>query len=133
MLRRCYIKEDIAYPRYGGRGIKMCDEWKNSFIAFYKWSCDNGYSDNLSIDRIDNNGNYCPENCRWADNYTQANNKRNNRVFEYKGKCLTLSEWCKILNIPYKRTYYRINSGWSFEDAIVNKKFVNDHNKEKTI
>lgn len=86
MLRRCFVESDPAYSRYGGRGITMCDEWKNSFVAFSDWAYGNGYADNLTIDRIDNNGDYCPENCRWTDYLTQCNNKRNNRVFEQNWK-----------------------------------------------
>lgn len=133
MLRRCFVESDPAYSRYGGRGITMCDEWKNSFVAFSDWAYANGYADNLTIDRIDNNGDYCPENCRWTDYLTQSNNKRNNRVFEHNGETKTLSEWCKALNLPYKRIYFRITKGWTFEEAISQKKYVNNHYKEKRI
>lgn len=71
---------------YGGRGINMCDEWKNSFENFYSWAKENGYKENLTIDRIDVNGNYCPENCRWITNKEQQNNKRNNHIIEYNQK-----------------------------------------------
>lgn len=130
MLRRCFVESDPAYSRYGGRGITMCDEWKNSFVAFSDWAYSNGYADNLTIDRIDNNGDYCPENCRWTDYLTQCNNKRNNRVFEHNGETKTLSEWCKALNLSYKRIYFRITNGWTFEEAISQKKYVNNHYKE---
>lgn len=116
--RRCFVHDDVAYPRYGGRGITMCDEWKNSFEAFSQWAYSNGYRDDLSIDRIDNDGNYCPENCRWADAYCQSNNKRNNRVFEYKGKTQTLAEWCREMKMDYKVVWYRVSVGWNFENAI---------------
>lgn len=79
MKNRCNCPENTGYPNYGGRGIKVCEEWdnpENGFMNFYKWSMENGYSDDLSIDRIDVNGNYCPQNCRWADMTTQARNQR---------------------------------------------------------
>lgn len=118
MLRRCFVPDDPRYPDYGGRGITMCDEWKNSFVAFSEWAYANGYADNLTIDRIDNDGDYCPENCRWGNKYEQANNKRNNRVFTYKGKTQTLARWCKEYDMPYTTVHYRVSHGWTFADAI---------------
>ena len=79
MKKRCYNEKCKAYKNYGGRGISICSEWLNDFVSFYNWALTHGYADNLSIDRIDVNGNYEPSNCRWVDAKTQANNRRNNK------------------------------------------------------
>lgn len=86
MKARCYCPTHSSYKRYGGRGITVCDEWLNSFESFRDWSLNNGYQPYLSIDRIENSGNYCPENCRWATAKEQANNRRNNKKLRIKGE-----------------------------------------------
>ena len=96
----------------------MCDEWKNDFKAFYDWSMSNGYSDNLTIDRIDNNGNYCPSNCRWVTVKEQSINRCNNHYVTIKGETKVLSEWCEIYNINYKTVRDRLRRGWSYKDAL---------------
>ena len=92
MKCRCYTISSGAYFKYGAKGIRMCDEWKNDFMTFYNWALANGYSDELTIDRIDYRGNYEPSNCRWADIRTQANNKSNVRKYEYSGELHTMTE-----------------------------------------
>lgn len=109
MKDRCYNPKDKRYKNYGGRGIKICDEWLNSFESFYEWSLENGYQDGLSIDRIDVNGNYEPNNCRWTTWDVQCNNRTNNVYIEYNGEIKTLKQWCDILNIDYKKAHNRIH------------------------
>ena len=98
MKARCYNKNRWNYQYYGARGIKICDEWKNNYQAFKKWALENGYQDNLSIDRIDVNGNYCPENCRWTTDKEQKNNTRRNHYITYNGKTQSMSKWAEELN-----------------------------------
>ena len=117
--RRCYNKNEKSYNNYGGRGIIMCDEWKNDFKAFYDWSMMHGYADNLTIDRIDVNGNYEPNNCRWITNKEQQNNKRNNHYITYNNETHTITEWAKKLNISVKALSWRVNNKkWSLEKAM---------------
>lgn len=119
ILSRCYNERVPKYNLYGGRGIVMCDEWKNDFMSFYNWSILNGWKPGLSIDRIDNDGNYCPENCRWADDLTQQNNRGNNKNLTYNGKTQTMSQWAREFNMSISTLYYRIKHGWSVEDALL--------------
>ena len=119
MKCRCYTISSGAYFKYGAKGIRMCDEWKNDFMTFYNWALANGYSDELTIDRIDYRGNYEPSNCRWADIRTQANNKSNVRKYEYNGELHTMTEWSEIMNINYGALWERLNVlGWSLEKAL---------------
>lgn len=100
MKKRCYDKNHKLYNRYGGRGIKICDEWLNDFMAFYNWSMANGYQDDLTIDRIDNNKGYSPDNCRWVTMLEQAQNTSKNVNITYKGKTQTISAWSRETGIP---------------------------------
>ena len=122
MISRCYCKNAPYYKWYGGIGISVCDDWKdnnNGFLNFYNWAMQNGYSDNLTIDRIDNNRNYEPSNCRWITQEEQANNKRNNHNITFSGKTQTIAEWAKTIGIRPSNIYSRIfNSGWSEEEAL---------------
>lgn len=118
MKARCYNKNNQNFYNYGGKGINICDEWKNSFINFYNWAINNGYKDSLSIDRINCNGNYEPSNCRWTDNYTQANNKTNNKHYYYKGKAYTIRDLCNITGLNYATIQARLYSGWSIEKIL---------------
>ena len=119
MKQRCFNQNDQAYQNYGGRGIAVCDEWKDDFQAFYDWSVSNGYQDGLSIDRINNDGNYSPENCRWTDRNVQNRNRRNNHKITYNGVTKTVVEWAEEKNIPYELLLNRLNKlGWSVERAL---------------
>jgi len=106
---RCLDVTHYAYQAYGGRGIKVCDEWLNSFMSFYKWAIANGYSDELTIDRIDVNGDYEPSNCRWATAKEQANNRRNNVLLTFNGKTKTMAEWAYDIGITKQALFRRIN------------------------
>lgn len=90
----------------------MCDEWKNSFETFYIWALANGYQDNLTIDRIDNTGNYEPSNCRWADRITQQNNTSRNVWVSYGDEVHTIAEWGRKLGITQNAMRYRLSKGW---------------------
>ena len=119
MRLRCYDEKNIAYHRYGGRGITICDEWKNDVKAFYDWATANGYKDSLTIDRIDNDGNYCPENCRWATVKEQASNRRSNILVTHNGKTQTTKKWANEVGTPYKVVWARMQKlGWSAERAL---------------
>ena len=118
MKERCYNQNRKKYLDYGGRGIKVCDEWKNNPVSFYNWSINNGYSDDLTIDRINVNGNYEPSNCRWVTNIEQANNRRNSHFLTYKNETHTLSEWSRIVGICRGTLFARLKQGWSVEKTL---------------
>lgn len=105
MKSRCYDKTDKRYSDYGGRGIEICPEWLENFENFVSWSLENGFDDNLQIDRIDNDSGYSPQNCRWISTKENCRNRRSNVMIEYQGKMITLVELSEILNIPYKTAY----------------------------
>ena len=110
MIQRCENKNTRNYMDYGGRGITVCHEW-HKYEAFKTWALSNGYADNLSIDRIDVNGNYCPENCRWTTMKVQQNNKRNNRYITINGETMTAAEWADKNGIPRSAVYARFKRG----------------------
>ncbi|GHV79777.1 hypothetical protein AGMMS49944_15680 [Spirochaetia bacterium] len=120
MKARCYEENRSDYKYYGGRGIKVCDEWKNDFFAFRKWSEANGYVDflNLEIDRINNDGDYCPKNCRWSTLVVQHRNRSDNHFITIHGIAHCLSEWCEIYDIKHQTFESRIKRGWSKEKAL---------------
>ena len=120
---RCFNPNANNFKDYGAKGVVMCEEWRNDFKAFYDWAKANGYDEKAlrgecTIDRIDTNGNYEPNNCRWTDNLTQQNNKKNNRFLTYNGETHTIAEWSRILNIKTYVLYSRLYSGWSVEQIL---------------
>ena len=117
MKARCNRKTAREYHNYGGRGISYCEEW-NEYLPFRNWALQNGYSNELTLDRIDVNKNYCPENCRWITNSEQQLNKRNNRIIDYHGKKYTLSELSKKLNICPKTIEKRIKTNRQLDAPI---------------
>ena len=118
MKTRCYNPNSLSYYRYGGRGIKICDEWKDNFLAFALWALDNGYRDDLTIDRIDNDGDYEPSNCHFVTYTEQANNRITSTRLEYNGEVDTMANWSRRLNIPYHFIQYRKDKGICMEDIV---------------
>lgn len=118
MVNRCRNPILKVYPRYGGRGIKVCEEWHDYFI-FKEWAMNNGYDESLTIERKDNNGNYCPENCAWVTMKQQQNNKSNSHRITYNGQIKTITEWGDVLGISAITLRSRIiKCGWSTEKAF---------------
>lgn len=119
LISRCYNKQNASYLRYGGRNIAVCDEWLYDYLAFRTWAVKHGYRNNLTIDRINNDGNYSPDNCRWANHVTQNNNTNRNRRLTYDGRTQTLAQWAAEYGVPYNRLYTRIYRGWDIERALL--------------
>lgn len=118
MRQRCNNPKDISYPNYGGRGIRVCEEWDTDFQSFYTWAIADGFSSELQLDRIDTNGNYEPSNCRWVKRQTNMRNKRNNIVVQIDSNVKTLSEWAECSGIPYKTLFMRYQNGWRGKKLI---------------
>jgi hypothetical protein len=119
MLLRTENPKVDCFKFYGGRGIKICSEWRHDFQAFRAWSLSHGYQENLSIDRIDNDKGYSPENCRWVTDNAQFNNRRSNCAITFRGETKTKAEWARAIGIDYHTLCTRLNDGWSFERAIL--------------
>lgn len=123
MIHRCYYPNELTYKNYGGRGIKVCDEWLNSFASFEKWALHNGYDKNAAfgkctIDRIDVNGNYEPSNCRWVDIKTQLNNTTFNVKLTANGLTMSFEDWANKLGVNIHTLYSRHYRGWSDERVV---------------
>lgn len=131
MKDRCYNKNNRSYKNYGGRGITVCDSWKKDFMNFYNWAKQNGYTDKLTIDRINVNGNYEPNNCRWVSYKVQANNKRNSKKITLFGETKTVYEFEKIYNVKANVLYDRYKKGYSDNDVIYKGDFRNGNKKRE--
>ena len=134
MKQRCYNPNTKQFKNYGGRGITICEEWNDKawsgtkhlskgYVAFRDWALTHGYADNLTIDRIDVNGNYEPSNCRWITRTDQSYNKRTNNIITYKGKTQTVTEWLNELNISRHAFYDRLIKGKTVEEALQEIKY----------
>lgn len=116
---RCCTPTNKDYSNYGGRGITICAEWVSDYAAFREWALSNGYADNLSIDRIDNDKGYSPDNCRWVDMKRQNNNRRSNHLITYKGETKSIADFCDEKGLNFQTIYARIvHRGWSVEKAL---------------
>lgn len=120
MYCRCYYKSTNQYKNYGGKGIKVCEEWKHmqGFLNFYNWAINNGYKENLTLDRIDNNKDYSPNNCKWSTSKEQSNHKTNNVYYTFKGKTQTSKQWCNEYKISQTTLNDRLKRGWTLEQAL---------------
>jgi hypothetical protein len=110
MIQRCENKNHERYADYGGRNIDVCEEWHDP-SCFISWAKNSGYDDDLTLDRINNDCGYSPNNCRWTDRITQGANKRNNHYVEYGGEKRTIAQWAKLFGVRYKILWQRINRG----------------------
>lgn len=122
MMQRCFYKNHASYYRYGGRGITVCEEWKD-YANFRKWAYANGYDENhgtkdCSLDRINNDGDYCPENCRWVDRKTQNNNRSGSVLYEYLGRKMSVSEISELVGVGRTGLSKRLKQGIALEEAI---------------
>jgi len=134
MKQRCYNPNNPEYKNYGGRGIKICPEWLNKeqahgahnsskgFVAFREWALSHGYADNLTIERKDINGNYCPENCTWIPRSEQFFNRTDTHYVTYRGETKSLGKWCKELKMDYQAVRGKLRYGSSVEEAFSYKK-----------
>ena len=118
MIARCEYDKHPYYARYGGRGIRVCEEW-HEYVSFREWANENGYAEHLTIDRIDNEKGYYPDNCKWATVKDQQRNRSNNRLIEWNGAIKTMTEWAEIMGIKKTTLKERLNSGWDVGKALM--------------
>lgn len=134
MKRRCFDERDPAYKNYGQRGISVCKEWRESFVCFKEWAENNGYRPQLTLERIDNNGNYHPDNCKWVTMKEQSNNRRNNINITFNGQTKTLKQWSESIGLGYNTLWQRWKAGWDIptllqtpQRVVVNGKYSYIH------
>lgn len=133
---RCNNPKDVGYKNYGARGIKVCDEWQNDYVAFKKWAMENGYNPNAkrgecTLDRIDNSKGYSPDNCRWANMTTQSNNRRNTVRLTFEGENHSLAEWSRITGITLQCLQGRVKANWPIEDILCKDNFRHKKRDER--
>lgn len=121
MRNRCHYKKHDRYKNYGGRGIKVCDEWLNSYKSFENWALTHGYNDNLTIDRIDANGNYEPNNCKWSTKKQQSRNTTKNVYLTYNNETMIIKDWATKLNTNYATILSRYHRGWAVKECLFGK------------
>ena len=129
MKNRCNNKNNKCYKNYGARNIKVCNDWEQNYLIFYNWAIENGYDEKAkrgvyTLDRIDTNKNYEPNNCRFITIQEQQNNRTNNHFLEYKGERHTVSEWGRILDIDKMTIFTRLNKGLPVEKALCKKRLI---------
>lgn len=139
MKGRCYNPNNPRYNSYGGRGILIHEEWLNNFESFYNWAISNGYAENLTLDRIDNNRGYSPDNCRWANQKQQCNNKSNNHLLTYNGKTQNITQWAEELGIGRRTLTDRLTYSWTLEEVFtkplkkVNQELIEYNGEQHTL
>lgn len=133
MKNRCYCKSNREYFNYGGRGITVCEEWLHNYEAFKLWALSNGYSDELTVDRIDTDKGYSPENCRWATYKVQENNRRNTLRITIDGETLSASEWSDISGIKAATIIWRYKNGWHGSDILIIPNYNNKVLRRKKV
>lgn len=133
MKTRCNNPNFQFYEDYGGRGIKVCKEWKDSFVTFYDWALNNGYSNELTLDRINVNNNYEPNNCRWATKQEQANNRRDNRFLTYNNETLSIGQWAKKVGLSWDILDWRLRNVWTLEQSLFTPKMKNQYKTKDNV
>ena len=129
MKQRCYNSSRRDYPSYGGRGITVCDEWLRSYRAFENWAMESGYQDDLTLDRIEVNGPYCPGNCRWETRKAQANNRRSNRLLTMDGRTQSMQLWAEEVGMDLSTLWRRLHNGWPVERALTEPVHIEKRNR----